>query len=97
MDYKSMNINDIIDWCKANNQVEWLKAEAAKKVEYKVYPRVKGEDGKLKVDKSQPYKVEMRPISFIQIKKNFVDKFMPEIAPTKKDKKPNMFDLIASL
>lgn len=30
MDFKKMNIDDIIAWCKANNQVEWLKAEAAK-------------------------------------------------------------------
>lgn len=30
MDYKTMTIQDIIDWCKANNQVKWLKATAAK-------------------------------------------------------------------
>jgi hypothetical protein len=32
MDYKSMNRYDIINWCKENNQVEWLKKEAAKKI-----------------------------------------------------------------
>lgn len=30
MDYKKMTLDDIIAWCKANNQVEWLKATAAK-------------------------------------------------------------------
>ena len=30
MNYYKMNLNDIIAWCKANNQVEWLKKEAAK-------------------------------------------------------------------
>jgi hypothetical protein len=30
MDYKKMNINDIIAWCVANKQVDWLKAESAK-------------------------------------------------------------------
>lgn len=30
MDFKTMNIDDIIAWCKANNQVDWLKAEAKK-------------------------------------------------------------------
>jgi hypothetical protein len=32
MNYQKMTINDIIAWCKANNQVEWLKAEVNKKV-----------------------------------------------------------------
>lgn len=31
MDYKTMTIDDIIAWCKANNQVDWLKAKAADK------------------------------------------------------------------
>ena len=30
MDYKSMKIEDIINWCKANNEVEWLKANVVK-------------------------------------------------------------------
>lgn len=96
MNYKTMDINDIISWCKANNEVAWLKAEAAKKVDVKVYPKVKGEDGKLRADKSQPYTIEQQPISFMQLKLNFVKKFMPEIAP-KGTKKKSMYDLIAEL
>ena len=44
-DFQSITIEDIIEWCKENNQVEWLKAEASKEVEQKIYP--KGEDGKV--------------------------------------------------
>lgn len=97
MDYKKMDINDIIDWCKEHDEVEWLKATAAKKVECKVYPKVKNAEGKLVTDKSAKPKVEKRPITFIQIKIAFCEKFMPEIMPKKKDKKPSMYDLIASL
>ena len=32
MDYKSMKIENIIEWCKANGQVAWLKEIAAKKI-----------------------------------------------------------------
>lgn len=97
MNYKTMDINDIIAWCKENHEVEWLKATAAKKVEYKVYPKVKGEDGKMHSDKSAKPKIEKRPISFIQIKIAFCEKFMPEIMPKKKEKKPSMYDLISML
>lgn len=72
MDYKTMKLDDIINWCKANNQVAWLKAEAAKTI---------GE----------------RRITFIELKKAFVDKFMPEIAPKAAKKAPTMFDKIAAL
>lgn len=96
MNYRTMNINDIIAWCKANNQIEWLKAEGAKMVDCKVYPKVM-KDGKKVTDKSAAPTIEKRPITFIQIKNDFVNTFMPEIAPKKKDKKPSMYDLISAL
>ena len=96
MDYKSMKIEDIIAWCKANNQVDWLKAEATKKVPCKVYPKVVV-DGKKVVDKKAEPTVEMRPITFIQIKNDFVNMFMPEIAPKKAPKAATMYDKIAAL
>ena len=96
MDYKSMNINDIIGWCIANKQTAWLKAEAAKTVPCKVYPKVV-KDGKKVVDKSAKPSIEMRPITFIQLKNNFVKTFMPEIMPKKKEAKPSMYDLINAL
>lgn len=96
MDFKTMTINDIISWCQANNQVAWLKAEAAKMVPCKVYPKVEV-NGKKVTDKNAEPTIEMRPITFIQIKMDFVNKFMPEIAPAKKALKPSMYDLIAAL
>ena len=30
MDYKKMTLDDIIAWCKANSQVDWLKSTAKK-------------------------------------------------------------------
>lgn len=77
MDYKSMKIDDIIDWCKANKQVDWLKNEAAK-----TFPTAEG---------------KTRNITFIELKLAFVHKFMPEIAPKAKEKKPTMYELIAQL
>lgn len=101
MNYKTMKIEDIIAWCKANNQVEWLKAKVAEETTYKVYPRVKiiDSNGKAKMvsDKNAKPKTEKRPISFIQIKREFVMMFMPEIAPKAKEKKPSMYDVIANL
>lgn len=38
-----------------------------------------------------------RRISFIELKLEFVKKFMPEIAPKAQAKKPSMYDLIDSL
>lgn len=92
MDFKTMNIDDIIAWCKENNQVEWLKAEAAKKTTKKIYP--KGADGKK--DKTATPTLVSQPITFVEIKMDFVNKFMPEIAP-KKQHKANMFERIAAL
>lgn len=101
MNFQTMTIEFIIDWCKANNQIEWLKAEITKTKECKVYPRVKvkNEQGKIvsKADKTQPYTLVSRPISFIDIKTDFVNAFMPEIAPKRKEKKPTMFDIINAL
>ena len=40
---------------------------------------------------------EVRKISFIELKLEFVRKFMPELAPKAKEKKPSMYELINSL
>lgn len=101
MNYQTMSIDEIIEWCQENGEVAWLKKEAAKKVEVKVYPRktVINEEGRKvsKADKTQAPKIEKRPISFIQLKINFVDKFMPEIRPTAAAAEPNMYDRIKGL
>lgn len=100
--FKDMNIDDIISWCEENGQTEWLKAEAARTVTCKVYPRTKdgiNKNGKpcKKADKTaKPSRVE-RPITFVQIKKDFCKKFMPELIPQKKAKKTTMYDRISKL
>ena len=96
MDYKKMNIGDIIVWCQANKQTEWLKATAAKQVPCKIYPKVE-KDGKKVIDKTATPTIEMRPITFIQLKNEFVKEFMPELMPKKKETKPTMYELIAAL
>lgn len=80
MNYKKMNFNDIVEWCKANNQVEWLKSIVATTV----------------VDEKDGVEFE-RDITFIEIKKAFAKKFMPEILPVPKEKKPSMKDILAAL
>lgn len=82
MNYQKMNLEDIIAWCKANNQVAWLKAE-----NNKMFP-VKDEDGNV---------IGEREISFIELKVDFCKMFMPEIMPKAKPKKPTMKDRINAL
>lgn len=113
MKYEDIKIEDIINWCVANGETEWLKETAQKMTTVKVYPRKKevaldkdgnpivNKKGKIKhvsvADKTKEPKIEERPISFIQLKVEFVEKFMPELAPKAKEKKPTMYDLIAAL
>lgn len=110
--YKDLELTDIINWCQAHGEVAWLKAAAQEKVQVKVYPRIKvaqkdengqvilNKDGKPKytsiADKSQEPTVEEKSITFIQLKKKFAEKFMPEILP-KAEKKETMYDIIAAL
>jgi hypothetical protein len=77
MEYKNMKIEDIIEWCQENNQVDWLKET---------------------VNKTFPTEVEgeVRKISFIELKLEFVRKFIPELAPKAKEK-ISMYDRINSL
>ena len=90
---KDLTIGDIIAWCREHDQVAWLKETAAKKVPYEIYPRIKV-DGKSCADKTQAPKIEMRPISFVQIKSAFLEEFK---LSTPKEKKSNMYDIIAAL
>lgn len=108
---RDIKIEHIITYCKEHDAVAWLKEVAAQKVEYKVYPRVKvpkvDENGnpildkkgkpatRSTVDKNAEPKIEMRPISFVQIKAAFLDKF--GLAETKKEEASTMYDLIANL
>lgn len=110
--YKTLNIDTIIAWCQQNNQVEWLKAEMSKTVPCKVYPRKKvaklDENGNVVTkngkpvyvsvaDKSAKPTTEMRKISFVQIKNDFVDTFMPSLKPAAKAKAPTMYERVDAL
>lgn len=91
-------MEEIIEWCKANSQVEWLKAEASRKVVRKVYPKVQSISEKTgrkvwKMDKTQTPTEEISRPSFMEIRSAFVDKF---ICP-KKEKKLSIYDLIDAL
>lgn len=98
MDIKNMKYADIVAWCAQNHRIDWLKAKTAEKVEVKVYPTTIDENGKKVIDKSQEPTIELRPITFIQLKAAFIDTFMPEARPSKKaKKKPTMADYIATL
>ncbi len=98
--YSNVQIEHIMGYCRLTSAdaVKWLKAEAKKKVEFKVYPQIEvvDEDGKKKkkADKSQPYTVELRKIPFTQLKLNFYNRYLPDLAPKKKEKQPTMYDLI---
>lgn len=96
MDYKTMKINDIVEWCRDHNQMDWLKKEAAKITYIKSYPRVKV-DGKLVLDKTAEPIMKEVPITFIELKKAFVMEFMPEIAPKAEPKKPTFHEIIKNL
>lgn len=97
MDYKKMKLQDVIEWCKANNQIEWLKEVVNRDVEVEVYPEIEV-DGKKVINKSATPTIEMRPISFIQVKTEFAKKFMPEILPKKTSKKTaTMRDIVNAL
>jgi len=98
MTYKTMKDTDIINWCAANNQLEWLESKMAEKItaEYytkkvKVFDEVKGKYV-TKADKTSPKVKKSIPITFIQIKRDFCSQFMPELLPTAKIKEPSMRD-----
>lgn len=82
MDYKHMTQDDIIEWCQANGQVEWLKEIINKPIP------TYDEEG-------QP--LDERDITFVELKVAFVNKFMPEIKPAAKPIKPSMKDRINAL
>lgn len=83
-----INLPFIQNYCINNNQKAWYNEQIKKSYPAKVHP--KGADGK--IDKSQPKIVEIRRISFIQLKINFIEAFFPELKPKKKEKKASMYD-----
>lgn len=96
--YIEWELGDIIKWCQENNQVAWLKAKASEKVERKVYPKVESvsKNGKKswKQDKTQEPTIDYVPISFVELKSDFLEEFELK-KPAKR--KESMYDIIAKL
>lgn len=82
------SIDDIIEWCAANNQLDWLEAESNKKVTHKVYPQVESvsKAGKKswKLDKSAEPVLKEEPITFIELRHSFYTKFIDSTPPKTK-------------
>lgn len=97
--FKEWQLEDIIAWCQANNQVAWLKTIAAKKVKRSIYPKVESisKTGKKthKQDKTaKPIGFETTPITFVELKAEFFAQFMEK---KEKPKKPTMIETIGNL
>lgn len=83
MEVGKIHIEDIITFCKENNEIAWLKDIAKKEFDYK--DKKTGEDKK-------------RKISFIEIRNEFLRKFYPDEAPkSEKVEKKTFYDLIDEL
>lgn len=99
--YKDWTREDIIEWCKANNQVEWLKATAKTTIKHPIYPKVphKSKTGKATMisdKKAEPIGYKEERISFVELKSAFIDKFFPA-QKNEKAKKPTFYDIIDAL
>lgn len=97
--YQDWKLEDIIAWCQANDKVSWLKTTAKKTVKRPIYPKVahtsKSGKNTTKYDKTQaPIGYEETPITFVELKKEFIEAF---IGKEEKAKKPSMYDIIKAL
>lgn len=81
MDYKHINFPYIVEWCKEHNETKWLKEVVNSKVPVDAEDASKGE----------------RDITFIEVKRVFCEKFMKELLPVAKPKKPSMKDIVNGL
>ena len=100
--FKDLSMDDIIAYCQANNQLEWLKTIANKQITHKIYPKVQhiSKTGKKTMvqDKTQPaIGSEKRPITFVELKKAFIDTFHADSKAPKKEKKASFIDKINAL
>jgi hypothetical protein len=99
---KELTLDDIINWCIENKQVKWLKAKAAEQIEQPIYPTVEyvdknGEKKTKPNKKAEPIGKELVNIPYVNIKRDWIAAFFPELAPKKKEKKLTMWERIAAL
>lgn len=109
LNYEKMDINDIIDYCEEHDALDWLDKELNKTVKVKRHTERKpklDENGNQVlnkkgypvwvVDKKSPIVTETQSISFMQVKRDFIEHFqLNSIKPEKKKKAPSMLDLLA--
>jgi len=85
-------LEDIVAWCAANNQLDWLEAENARIVEHKIYPKMPAVSptGKKtwRQDTSKEPEIVKEPQTFNEIRYNFYTTFI-EPKP-KKEKEPKL-------
>ena len=101
--YKDWTLDDIIAWCQANKQVDWLKTVANHKVKRPIYPKIphiskKGKHTMVYDKTAEPIGYKEDTMSFVEIKKAFIGAFFPEQFKQEEEVKgPNMWDRINSL
>lgn len=96
-DLKNLKLPHIIDWCKKNDRLAWLKEHANRQVEYFVYPKVEGKKGRMVYDKDQePIDSYMDKISFMELKQEFITECLG-FEPEPVEEKPTFIDIINSL
>lgn len=101
-EFKKYQLEDIIAYCQANGQIEWLKTTANKQVTHNVYPKIQhiSKTGKKTMisDKSAaPIGTEKRAISFVELKSEFIATFFPDAVKGEKEKEPSFIDKINAL
>lgn len=103
--YEDITLEYIEKWCVENNQIDWLiEISGTKTIQKRHTGRIQKRDvngnavlnknGKPVwiVDKNSPtIEVEIA-ITFIEIKKAFCEKFMPELAPKAKENKLSLHE-----
>lgn len=97
--YKDWKIDDIIAWCQANEQVDWLKTIMAKTIKHPVYPKIAhvsktGKNTMIQDKNAEPIGYKEKPITFVEVKKEFIATFFEK---KEKVKKVNMYDRIKNL
>lgn len=82
--YRGLTFDDVVEWCKENNQIDWLKAECERLIPV---------EGTTK--KGKPKKA--RKISLLEVMKDFVETFRKDLIPEEKPKKDTFRDLVKNL
>lgn len=98
---KAQNINEItieyiMNYCKENNKVEWLKSLARETEMRTKKTKVMAADENGEMQEREVAEEVEQPISFISLRARFVDECMPEIKKGSK-KKTTFRDLIEAM